>query len=120
MTFGIAVVQPIANPIGEVEKNVDDAVNFIAHAKADGADFVCFPDKLWAIWRNLIWSRAIENLAILVTTLNLFSRAERGLAMVAAPEEIVFERTAAGMFVVDVSLECARQMRASTDGVTSS
>jgi hypothetical protein len=76
--------------------------------------------KLWASWRNLIWSRAIENLAIVVTTQNLFSHAERGLAMVAAPEEILFESTAAGLFFVDVSLERARAMRASSDGVGSS
>jgi predicted amidohydrolase len=252
MTFRIAVVQPIAHPIGEDEKNVADAVNFIARAKSEGADFVCFPEtypgpwrmpaafdptprlaeaaakhgvnvvygtleplshnegtahnlicmaygdgrapvsyrrthpngpwiytggkwwefqyvagnefpvfdtahgkvglamcseaympevtralalrgaelifmpagtdkgKLWAGWRNLIWSRAIENLAIVVTTQNLFSHAERGLAMVAAPEEILFESTAAGFFMVDVSLERAREMRATSDSVTSS
>ena len=44
MTFRIAVVQPIANPIGEDEKNVADAVNFITRAAAEGADFVCFPE----------------------------------------------------------------------------
>ena len=235
MTFRIAVVQPIANPIEEAQKNIADAVNFIARAKAEGADFVCFPEtypgpwrmpatfdptpsiaeasakhginvvygtieplshnegtahnlicmaygdgrppvsyrrthpngpwiysggqwwdfqyvpgnefpvfetnqgkvglamcseaympevtralalrgaeliflpagtdkrRLWASWRNLIWSRAIENLAIVVTTQNLFSNGERGLAMVATPEEILFESTAAGLFVVDVS-----------------
>jgi len=70
-------------------------------------------------WRNQIWSRAIENLALVVTTQNLFSHAERGLAMVAAPEEILFESTAAGFFTVDVSLERAREMRATTDTVTS-
>jgi len=75
--------------------------------------------KLWASWRNLIRSRAIENLALVVTTQNLFSHAERGLATVAAPEEILFESTAAGFFTVDVSLERAREMRATTDTVTS-
>ena len=44
MAFRIALVQPIANPIEEAEKNVADAVNFIARAKAEGADFVCFPE----------------------------------------------------------------------------
>ena len=44
MTFRIAVVQPIANPIGEDEKNIADAVDFIARAKSEGADFVCFPE----------------------------------------------------------------------------
>ena len=90
-----------------------------------GAELIFMPagidkGKLWTAWRNLIWSRAIENLAIVVTTQNLFSHAERGLAMVAAPEEILFESTAAGLFVVDVSLERAREMRASSDSVTSS
>src|ERR1700693_2721292 len=90
-----------------------------------GAELIFMPagtdkGKLWASWRNLIWSRAIENLAIVVTTQNLFSHAERGLAMVAAPEEILFESTAAGFFTVDVSLERTRAMRASTDGVGSS
>jgi predicted amidohydrolase len=75
--------------------------------------------RLWASWRNLIWSRAIENLAIVVTTQNLFSHGERGLAMVATPEEILFESTAAGLFVVDVSLDRAREMRSTTDSVTS-
>ena len=249
MTFRIAVVQPIANPIGQEEKNVADAVGFIARAAAEGADFVCLPEtypgpwrmpasydpapamaeaaakhaihvvygtiapisakdatahnlicmaypdgrapaqyrrthpngpwlytggtwwefqyvagnefpvfdtkhgkvglamcsevympevtralalrgaelifmpagtdkaRLWPTWRNLIWARAIENLALVVTTQNLFSHAERGLAMVAAPEEILFESTAAGMFVVDVALDRLRAMRASTDGV---
>src|SRR6185437_2838956 len=233
--FRIAVVQPLTNPIGEDEKNVADAIAFIARAKAEGADFVCFPEtypgpwrmpasfnptpriaeaaakhgvntvygtiepishnegtaynlicmaygdgrppvayrrthpngpwiytggqwwefqyvagnefpvfdtqqgkvglamcseaympagtdkrRLWATWRNLIWSRAIENLAIVVTTQNLFSHSERGLAMVATPEEILFESTAAGFFVVDVSLDRAREMRTTQDGVASS
>ena len=51
MTFRIAVVQPIANRIGEDEKNVADAVNFIARAKAEGADFVCFPETYPGPWR---------------------------------------------------------------------
>jgi predicted amidohydrolase len=55
-----------------------------------GAELIFMPagrDKrrLWATWRTLIWARAIENLAIVVTTQNLFDHSERGLAMVAAP-----------------------------------
>jgi predicted amidohydrolase len=90
-----------------------------------GAELIFMPagtdkGKLWASWRNLIWSRAIENLAIVVTTQNLFSHAERGLAMVAAPEEVLFESTAAGFYVVDVSLERAREMRTTLDALGSS
>jgi predicted amidohydrolase len=76
--------------------------------------------RLWATWRTLIWARAVENLAVVVTTQNLFTHAERGLAMVAAPEEILFESTAAGLAVIDVGLERIRYLRATRDEVGSS
>jgi predicted amidohydrolase len=90
-----------------------------------GAELIFMPagkDKnaLWATWRTLIWARAIENLAIVVTTQNLFHHGERGLAMVAAPEEVLFESTAAGRTIVDVSLERVRFLRATRDEVGSS
>jgi predicted amidohydrolase len=90
-----------------------------------GAELIFMPagkDKrsLWATWRTLIWARAIENLSLVVTTQNLFHHGERGLSMVATPEEIAFESTAAGMSVVDVSLDRVRAMRASRDEVSSS
>jgi predicted amidohydrolase len=90
-----------------------------------GAELIFMPagtDKrlLWATWRTLIWARAIENLAVMVTTQNLFHHGERGLAMVAAPEQILFESTAAGMSVVDVDLERVRYLRSSRDVVGSS
>ena len=78
-----------------------------------GAELIFMPagtdkNRLWATWRTLIWARAIENLAIVVTTQNLFDHGQRGLAMVASPEEILFESTAAGMSIVDVSLDRVR------------
>ena len=87
-----------------------------------GAELIFMPagiDKrrLWATWRTLIWARAIENLAIVVTTQNLFHHGERGLAMVAAPEEIMFESTAAGMGIVDVDLARVRYLRGTRDEV---
>ncbi len=90
-----------------------------------GAELIFMPagaDKrrLWATWRTLIWARAIENLAIVVTTQNLFHHSERGLAMVAAPEEIMFESTAAGISVVDVDLDRVRYLRTTRDEVGSS
>ena len=89
-----------------------------------GAEMIFMPagtDKrrLWATWRTLIWARAIEDLAIVVTTQNLFSRAERGLAMVAAPEEILFESTAAGTSIVEVNLDRLRYLRSTRDEVGS-
>jgi predicted amidohydrolase len=90
-----------------------------------GAELIFMPagidkNRLWSTWRTLIWARAIENLAIVVTTQNLFDHSQRGLAMVAAPEEILFESTAAGLSIVDVSLDRIRQLRASRDEVGSS
>ena len=90
-----------------------------------GAELIFLPagtDKrrLWDSWRNLIWSRAIENLAITVTTQNVFGPAERGLAMVATPEAVVLESTAAGVFLLDVDLGRIRELRAQQDGVGSS
>jgi predicted amidohydrolase len=90
-----------------------------------GAEIIFLPagankQKLWATWRNLIWARAIENLAIVVTTQNLFGQDDQGLAMVASPEEIIFESTKAGLFVVDVDLKRMRELRHSRDEVGSS
>jgi predicted amidohydrolase len=90
-----------------------------------GAELIFMPagkDKksLWATWRTLIWARAIENLAIVVTTQNLFTDADRGLAMVATPEQIVFESMTAGFTVVDISLERVRYLRATRDRIGSS
>jgi predicted amidohydrolase len=90
-----------------------------------GAELIFMPagkDKrtLWATWRTLLWARAIENLAIVVTTQNLFSQEDRGLAMVAAPEQILFESTIAGFTTVEVSLERLRYLRATRDGVGAS
>ncbi|MDH5749698.1 MAG: carbon-nitrogen hydrolase family protein [Rhodospirillales bacterium] len=89
-----------------------------------GAELIFMPagmdkNRLWASWRNLIWSRSIENLAVVVTTQNLFSAEDRGLAMVAAPEEILFESTKAGSYLIDVGLERIRDLRAQTDQVGS-
>jgi predicted amidohydrolase len=90
-----------------------------------GAELIFMPAgtdkrKLWATWRTLIYARAIENLAVVVTTQNLFDHSERGLAMVASPEEILFESTVAGLSIVEVSLDSVRALRAGRDGVASS
>jgi predicted amidohydrolase len=90
-----------------------------------GAELIFLPagidkKRLWATWRNLIWARATENLAVVVTTQNLFSADERGLAMVATPEDVVFESTSPGTFVLDVDLERARALRGREDTASSS
>ena len=90
-----------------------------------GAEIIFLPagvdkNKLWATWRNLIWSRAIENLAVVITTQNLFHKSQRGLAMVATPEEVIFESTKEGMFLVDVDLGRVRDLRTQKDEPPSS
>jgi len=90
-----------------------------------GAELIFLPAGvnkrlLWASWRNLIWARAIENLAVVVTTQNIFSPDEKGLAMVATPEEILFESTEPGLFVVTVDIDRARELRGLTDNRESS
>lgn len=89
-----------------------------------GAEIILIPagtakPELWASWRTLIWARAIENLAIVITTQNLFDPADPGLAMVASPEGVLFESTAVGTFLVDVDLDPLRRLRGEEDGVTS-
>ena len=44
MTFTLALIQPIAFPPPDDEKNVSDAVRFVEKASAAGADLVVFPE----------------------------------------------------------------------------
>ena len=76
--------------------------------------------RLWATWRTLLWARAIENLAVVVSTQNLFSAADKGLALVATPEEIIYESTCPGTGMVEISLDRVRYLRASRDSLDSS
>lgn len=90
-----------------------------------GAELIFLPagidkKRLWNTWRTLVWARAIENLAVVVTTQNLFSTAERGLAMIATPESVVLESVAPGSYLIEVDLDRVRDLRSRTDEVTSS
>src|SRR5579864_8752264 len=90
-----------------------------------GAELIFMPagmDKrrLWETWRTLLWARAIENLALVVSTQNLVTHQNRGLAIVAPPESILYESQVAGMGVVEVSLDRVRELRAGRDGGASS
>jgi hypothetical protein len=57
---------------------------------------------------------------VVITTQNLFDESERGLAMVAQPEEIVFEAEGPGTYLIDVDLDRIREMRQEEDGPLSS
>ena len=90
-----------------------------------GAELIFMPagmDKrrLWDTWRTLLWARAIENLALVVSTQNLLTHQNRGLAIVAAPESVLYESTIAGMGVVEISLGRVRELRTGRDGGASS
>lgn len=90
-----------------------------------GAELIFMPaglDKrrLWETWRTLLWARAIENLAIVVSTQNLLIYANRGLAIVTSPESILYESQVAGMGLVEVSLDRVRELRNSRDTGNSS
>jgi predicted amidohydrolase len=91
----------------------------------NGAELMFMPAglykrKLWSTWRNLLWSRAIENLAVVVSTQNMVAPGDRGLALVATPEEVIYESTAAGTGYVDVSLDRVRELRSGRDAGNSS
>jgi predicted amidohydrolase len=98
----------------------------VARALAlQGAEVILLPagtDKrdLWQTWRHLIWARAIENLAYVITTQNLFDPRETGLAMAAGPETVLFQAEGPGRFVVDLDIDRVRELRAGTDGPGSS
>lgn len=90
-----------------------------------GAEIIFMPAgtnkrRLWDTWRTLIWARAIENLAVVITSQNMLSEDDRGMAMVATPEAILFESEAAGTTLVEVSLERVRELRRTNDSVGSS
>lgn len=86
-----------------------------------GAEIIFLPagvpkPELWHTWRTLTWARAIENLAIVVTTQNMFATSDLGLAMVASPGSVVFESRSSGIFYVDVDLDEVRRLRSEEDG----
>jgi predicted amidohydrolase len=90
-----------------------------------GAELIFMPaglDKrrLWETWRTLLWARAIENLAVVVSTQNLISHANRGLAIVTSPEAILYESQVAGMGVVEINLDRVRALRNGRDSGGSS
>ena len=88
-----------------------------------GAEIIFLPaglsgtGNLWETWHTLLRARAIENLALVVSTRNIFDPVrERGLAIIAGPELTHYESANVGMSVVEVSLDRVRELRAGWDG----
>ncbi len=91
----------------------------------NGAELIFMPSgvtkqRLWESWRTLLYARAIENLALVASTQNLIAPEDRGLALLASPEGVLYETTTEGMGVIEVSLDRVRALRAARDGVGSS
>ncbi|HBK78688.1 MAG TPA: carbon-nitrogen hydrolase family protein, partial [Nitrospinae bacterium] len=51
MSFRIAVVQPMSHLPPDDEKNIDDAIQFVEQAAAQGSEFVAFPESYPGPWR---------------------------------------------------------------------
>jgi len=84
-----------------------------------GAEIIFLPAgvskyELQETWRNLIWSRAIENLAYTVTCQNILG-AEHGLAMICSPEEILIESLKPGIFIAECDFDRIRWLRKQKD-----
>jgi 5-aminopentanamidase len=67
-------------------------------------------------WRIIARARAIENLCYVAVTQNLFGD-ERGLAMVAGPEDDVAELAGEGVLVARLDLQRPRWLRAADDSM---
>jgi len=60
-------------------------------------------------WLTLVRARAIENLAITATTMNLIG--SEGMAMIASPERVLAQSTEEGLLVAEIDLERVRALR---------
>jgi len=80
-----------------------------------GAEIIIYPTggKLYEIletWKTVIWARAIENLAYVLCSVNLYGK-EKGMAMIAGPEEILAETDEEGVITADLDLDRLRWLR---------
>lgn len=70
---------------------------------------------LYAAWRTVAWSRAIENLAAVALCSNATPATEDSLACVCAPETVLLEAHEEGVHMADIDLERIRWLRAEQD-----
>jgi len=84
-----------------------------------GADMIFWPcgGKFYEIretWRHLIWARAIENLTYIIACCNLYGM-ERGIAMIAGPEDILAETDREGVISATLDIDRIRWLRATPE-----
>jgi len=87
-----------------------------------GAEILLFPTggkiyELLDTWRTVIWARAIDNLAYVVISVNLYGK-EKGLSMIAGPEDILVENEGEGVITADLDLERLRWIRETDEELT--
>ncbi len=80
-----------------------------------GADIIVAPigGVLYEIreaWRNIVWARASENMCYVMVTQNLFGM-EQGLAVIAAPEEVLAESDQPGIIYATLDLDRLKWLR---------
>jgi len=80
-----------------------------------GAEMMFWPSggKYYEIretWRHLIWARAIENLAYVVSCSNIFGM-ERGITIIAGPEEVLAERDNEGVVTATLDIDRIHWLR---------
>jgi len=80
-----------------------------------GAEMIFWPcgGKYYEIretWRHLLWARAIENLTYIIACSNVFGM-ERGIAMIAGPEEILAETEREGVITADLDIDRIHWLR---------
>lgn len=69
--------------------------------------------ELFEPWKNVLWTRAIENHIYVVTSPSLYGK-EDGIAMIAGPEEVLAERTDLGMIMAEANLDRLKWLRSHT------
>jgi len=80
-----------------------------------GAEILVFPTggklyELMETWRTVVWARAIENITYVIFSVNLYGK-EKGMAMIAGPEEILAETDEEGVVSADLDLSRIRWLR---------
>jgi predicted amidohydrolase len=88
-----------------------------------GADLILLPaggtiNELMPAWQTMIWARAIENLVYTATTQNLYATDEKGVAMIAGPEQVHARSSRTGVIVAELDLDRLRYLRDEDEHVT--
>jgi len=84
-----------------------------------GADMIFWPcgGKYYEIretWRHMVIARAIENLTYVISCSNLFGM-ERGIAVIAGPEDVLAERDSEGVITATLDIDRIHWLRSTPE-----